>query len=409
MSSLIIYLKPGQADPDAELDYVLSHDGFSVAAHGRARAALLPAHADVVALVPAQALSWHSVQLPKGSLGSRSARHSPRLRSVLVGLLEEKLLEDPQQLHFALAPDARADADVLVAVCAKPWLTQTLRELEAAGRGVSRIVPELEPVQTGADPVLHVMGSAEQSTVVVCRPDGVLSLPLVASTALWITAQRPPAAAALTLFAEPACVAAAESLLNQGASVLQREQRWVQAAQSAWDLAQFDLLSSSRTRSTKRLHQMWQSALHAPQWRAARWGSALLLAAHLVGLNAWAWHEQQALERQRAQIHALLTQTFPNVRVIIDPALQMERELTALERASGQTSQADLESLLANVAGAIAPGKVPSGLDFANGQLRIKGLRLSPSETLGMNDRLQTLGLTGQADGEDWVLGGTRP
>ena len=52
--------------------------------------------------MPAAALSWHQVTLPQGSMSG-----AVRLRSVLNGLLEDRLLDDPESLHFALEPGAR--------------------------------------------------------------------------------------------------------------------------------------------------------------------------------------------------------------------------------------------------------------------------------------------------------------
>ena len=54
---------------------------------------------EIVAVVPARALSWQQVTLPQGATAQAS-----RLRAVLEGLLEEHLLDDPAQLHFALQP-----------------------------------------------------------------------------------------------------------------------------------------------------------------------------------------------------------------------------------------------------------------------------------------------------------------
>src|SRR5437868_10444981 len=88
MSSLVILLPTQLAGPATEYAYVLTPDGRTVGSHGSAPPALLPrpagAGAEVVAVVPVGALSWHQVHLPKGTSGG-----SPRLRAVLEGLLEE--------------------------------------------------------------------------------------------------------------------------------------------------------------------------------------------------------------------------------------------------------------------------------------------------------------------------------
>ena len=82
----------------AEWAYVYSHDGRSVTQQGSAAPALLP-RADHLVLVLAEAdVSWHRVDVPKAP--------PARLRAALLGVMEEALLEDDEDLHFALAPDA---------------------------------------------------------------------------------------------------------------------------------------------------------------------------------------------------------------------------------------------------------------------------------------------------------------
>ena len=107
MTSLIISLPLVGPDAAELYDYVLSSDGLTPVAHASVPLALLPTtHDEVVALVPAQALSWHQVKLPVGSVPRvmSGERASARLRSILDGALEDQLLDDPAQLHLALQP-----------------------------------------------------------------------------------------------------------------------------------------------------------------------------------------------------------------------------------------------------------------------------------------------------------------
>ncbi len=69
-------------------------DGQRVDAHGNAPASRLPADGETVLLLPPQLLSWHQVAVPKVT--------PSRLRVVLEGLLEDRVLDDAGQLHFAL-------------------------------------------------------------------------------------------------------------------------------------------------------------------------------------------------------------------------------------------------------------------------------------------------------------------
>ena len=170
MTTLIVTLPAEPLDAAALYDYVLTRDGSTVAEQSRAPLALLPlvgkADCEVVALVAAQRLSWHQVQLPKGTLGRRLFQDGGalRVRAVLDGLLEDRLLDDTEQLHFALEPQPPTDAPVWVAVCERAWLRAALQVLEQSGRAVSRIVPEFTP-QALTD-TLYVTGEADAAYLV---------------------------------------------------------------------------------------------------------------------------------------------------------------------------------------------------------------------------------------------------
>jgi general secretion pathway protein L len=315
MSALIVVLPAQPAGGATEFEFAVTRDGSSVESHGSAQASVLPlptrTGSEVVAIVPAQMLSWHRVELPKG-VGARS----PRLRSVLEGLLEDQLLDDPEALHFAVPPQVRAETPLWVAACRRDWLHGALQALEAADRPVARIVPEFAPE---GSPALHALGPAEHASLVLAGADGVTVLPL-ASTALALLPSLPEDT---PCSAEPPVAALAEQVLQHPPVLIQPAQRWVQAAQSAWDLAQFDLSSSGRARAFKRLGTIWADMLAAPQWRPARWGAVLLVVANLVGLNAWAWRERSALDDKREVMRRTLTQTFPNVKLVVDAPWQL--------------------------------------------------------------------------------------
>jgi len=402
MSTLIVSL-PAHAGA-AEWHYVLTGDGHAALRHGSAAAALLPSPGragEVVAVVPVRALSWQRVELPRGV---RANGPAPRVRAVLEGLLEERLLDDPQSLHFALAPGAHAGTPAWVAVCDRAWLQGALQVLEAAGRPATRIVPEFAP--EAAPPVLHALGTPEDPLLVALGhgPAGdLLALPLSAASLALATPTADAGAEPVPLLAEPAVAALAEQLADRPVQLHTSTERWLAAARSPWDLAQFDLASSGRRRVTKRAGALLGELLRAPQWRAARWGAGLLVAAQLVGLNAWAWKERSALDARQASLNAVLTQTFPTVRVVVDAPIQMERELALLRQATG-TASGGLESLLAAIGTALPEGRSPRGLEFAGDELRLRGLDLAAAEAATFSDRLRTLGIAVRSDGDVLVV-----
>ena len=398
MTTLIVTLPLALPGPTTEFDYVLTPDGLALAGHGRAAAALLPG-GEVVAVVPACALSWHRLELPKGTLG-RAAGKPQRLRAVLSGLLEERLLDEPEQLHFALAPDARADAPVWVAACDRAWLGAALQVLEAAQRPATRIVPEFAPdTATSQQRTLYVTGGLAPAQLVRPGDHGVTVLPLSAA-ALSVLAW--PAEA--EVIAEPGVAALAEQMLKRRVSLQQSAQRWLQAARSPWNLAQLELANSGHARTLKRLASGWQAFWHAPQWRATRWSGGLLVAIQLLGLNAWAWKEQAVLADKRSAIRAVLTGSFPGVTVVVDAPLQMERAVAALRQATGAASGHDLEAILANLSALAPANRSLSAIEFAAGEARLKGLNLSAAEASTLATRLQAQGYASRLEAGDTLV-----
>lgn len=412
MSTLIVVLpleaSPGPATP---YDYVLSPDGRTDGPHARAAAQLLPAASgatgEVVAVVPVQALSWHRAELPKGLLrksGLGGAQSPARVRSVLEGLLEDRLLDEPGELHFALAPNAREGAPVWVATCRRDWLRTALQPLEDTGHRVSRIVPELAPslADEGATPALQVIGTPEHPLLAAMGTRGVTVLPLSSASLALLSVAQPGSDGAATpeVLAEPAVAAQAEEVLQRGVGLLPAAERWLQAAQSPWDLAQFDFANAGRTRLLKRLATQASELLSAPRWRPARWGLVVLLAANVLGLNAWAWKERAALGGKQESIRNALTTTFPSVRVIVDAPVQMERELALLRQGAGSASGRDLEAMLSALGSAAPQAPVPGGVEFSSGELRLRGLSLPDAQAPEVHARLRAQGYSARYEGD---------
>jgi general secretion pathway protein L len=405
MATLILTLPRTGLQAGTALDYVLSPDGVGLGAASSAPLALLPgsktgAMADrvteTVLLVGAEQLSWHRVQLPKGVAGNGA-----RLRPVLEGLLEDQLLDEPSALHFALAPGGAKDASAWVAVCDKAWLRAGLQALEAAGVSVARIVPELVPGAPAGAEELFAIENVGQPRLLHTSASGVTAWPLNASA---VSRLNWPAGAPLR--AEPAVAALAEQLFGRGVSLQSRAERALAACQSDWDLAQFDLVNNQRSRNLKRLGTAWRELLQAPRWRAARWSVLALVAVNLVGLNVRAGAERAALQAQRQAIDAVLTQTFPATQVVVDAPVQMQRAVTALQLSAGALGGRDFETLLAAWGRAAPSAAAPSGLDFANGELRLNGLTLAGPALSEATQSLKAQGYTLSTTGTGLVLKG---
>jgi general secretion pathway protein L len=403
MTHLIITLPTEPSEAATLYDYVLSADGVGVTEQSRVPLALLPlankAGDEVVALVAARHLSWHRVQLPKGTLGRGMFQEGGglRLRTVLDGLLEDRLLDETALLHFALEPHPGADAPVWVAVCERAWLHAALQALEKSGHPVNRIVPEFTPEALGD--TLYVTGQPEDAQIICVAQGSIAVWPLSAASAALVN--WPDEA---PVVAEPTVAALAEQYFRRSVSLQQSGQRQLLAAQSAWDLAQFDFVNSNRARAWKRalaaLSALWQ----APRWRAARLALLALLAINLVGLNAWAWKEKSQIDAQRQAIRAVLTGTFPNVRVVVDAPVQMAKEVAALAHASGLPSERDLDRMSSVFMAAAPASKAPSTIEFVAGELRMKGLTLTPEEVAGLAAKLRPQGYSANQEADVLVL-----
>lgn len=402
MSHLIVTLSSEPLDPAGLYDYVASPDASTVGAHSSVPLSLLPKAGpgtEVVALVPAQRLSWFQVQLPKGMLGRGFFQENgaPRLRAVLEGLLEDRLLDETAQLHFALEPAPAADAPVWVAACDRAWLRAALQALEQSGRAVGRVVPEFAP--DVLDNTLYVMGEPDDAKMVFTESGAVVVWPLTAAAVALVNWPE-----SSPLQAEPAVAALAEQLFNRSVSIEQLAQRRVQALQSAWDLAQFDLVNSNSARTWKQLSAGWTDFVRSPRWRAARFAALALVLVNLAGLNAWAWKEKSQLQAKRVAVREVLTSTFPKVQVVVDAPAQMAKEMAAMQQASGEASVRDMETIM-SVFGALAPANTaPSAIDFVAGELRLKGVQLSPADVAALSFKLQPQGYGLSAEGDSLVI-----
>jgi len=409
MATLILTLPRTGLQAGSVVDYLLSPDGLAVGTASSAPLALLPSAGtgrvtETLLLVGAAQLSWHRIQLPRGATAN-----SARLRAVLEGLLEDQLLDDPATLHFALAPGAAKDASTWVAVCDKAWLRNSLQALEAVGISVVRIVPELVPdaladANEGAAPAagagsLYAVDNAGQPLLLHASAIGVTPWPLQASTAALL--QWPQDS---LLRAEPAVAARAEQLFGRSVQLQSRAERALAACQSDWDLAQLDLVNNQRSRSLKRLSSAARTLVQAPRWRAARWSLLALIAVNLLGLNVLAGAERAAVQAQRKAIDAVLTGTFPATQVVVEAQVQMQRAVAALQQNAGALGARDFETLLGAWGRAAPAAPAPTGLDFANGELRLHGVALAASALAEATQALKAQGYTLSATGSDLTL-----
>ena len=410
MRTLTVTLSPSLPTPATPVVAVLSADGVTASRHIEVPLALLPdtGEAEVVAVVPWSKLSWHALELPRGTLDKKMFQegNSARLRTVLEGLLEDRVLDEPAQLHFALAPGARSGEPVWVAACDRAWLQAWLGTLEQAGRPAQRITPEVAPsVSPGAAvaPTLHFLGTAAQAQLMVSGAQGVCVLPYGAESLALFGATGSDGAPA-QIWAEPAVAELAEQHFEGRVALQTAPQRYLASARSEWDLAQFDCAASRGARQRKRLSSGIATLMQAPHWRAARWALVALLAVNLMGIAGWNWKEQSALADKRAAIREVLTSTFPDVKVVVDAPLQMARAVSDLQRQTGTATGADLETMLLQFYSMAPAATAPAAIEFAAGELKIKGMDPTAKGTARITAKLAGMGYQARLEGDTLVM-----
>ena len=397
-------LAPPASSLSTEYSYVMSPDGLALESQGRCAAALLPKATSVVAVLADADVSWHRIALPKAP--------AARLRAALGGVLEEALLEDADDVHLALAPDAVAGQPTWVAAMSRRWLRSELAALEKAEVFVDRVVPMAWP----DDPPLGHFAETEDVADGVAHgialnwahPNGVASVRLQGGLARALVPQ--PAPAETRWSATPGAVAAAEAWLGGPVRVMAPGQRLLQAARSLWNLRQFDLARGNRgARALRDTARQFFSR----EWRPVRFGIAALLVAQVIGLNLWAWHQRGAIEAKQAAMKSLVKTTYPNVSpqdVQRDADAVMQRETQALRTLAGKPGETDLETMLQAAASAWPPERPPvETLRFEPGRLTLSAAGWSDAQVAQFRSLLGPGGWTVESSEGRLTLARARP
>jgi general secretion pathway protein L len=369
-----------------EYSFVLSADGMSIGRQGRCAAPMLPKADSVVAVMPATDLSWHRLSLPKAP--------AARLRAALAGMLEEALLTDPEDMHLAVAPGAKAGQPTWVAACDHTWLTSQLMALEKAKVRVERVVPSMAPDEppTAYFHELQETGGSEgegnaEVLLTWSTAEGVATWPITGTLSRALLPDPLPVQA--RFYATPPVASPAERWLGRAVAVQSPADHLLMAARSLWNLLQFEL-----TPSSKGLHVLTDRyrRFMGPQWRPARMGLASLIAVQVLGLNLWAWHEQHEIKVKKEAMVQLLRKAHPQVQSVLDAPTQMRTETESLRAMAGQPGGNDLEALMSALATAWPPMQPTPGLQYDGSSLSVM-----PPPSWGPSDMEQLRGKLGPA------------
>lgn len=386
MGKWLVRLPAGEPTPQTLLEcWRVEADGRTQSLHQSMADIQRSQPTQLLAVVPAAQLAWHAAVLPVGI----RLRGDNRLQAVLQNQLEEGLLEDSSLAHVALAPDAVAGAPSLAAVCRQDWLSGWLKTLEAAQLKVARVLPEVPPEMLATEGVCTAF--AHCTWVTQLHAGLPLTLPLSAETNGLV--------AATPFQALPAAYTEAARCLGADSVRLISEADYVQALlHSSWDLAQHQLSSTPLERWRRKAKAWAQELMLAPEWRAARVGMYALALVAVLGLNALVWEHQRALERKQALVVETVQRAFPQIRVVVDGPLQMQREMQNLRVAAGVLSPQDLQPLLSAAGTALDAGSSrPTTVEYTGSELLLSGLPVP--DVAAVQAKLQGTGYSASAAG----------
>ncbi|GMV57732.1 MAG: hypothetical protein AMXMBFR72_08460 [Betaproteobacteria bacterium] len=300
-----------------------------------------------------------------------------KLRLALPNLLEERLLSDPADCHFAFTPQARsgtvttiASAPKLpVAVIDRGLLTNALDALSEAGYRPRAAYSEIYVVPAPAAGVLSVRLDRARGIARSGKHDGFAfefdgaSVPaplLLAVRQLGIKRVQAYGrdAGRLVQFAEQLGVAVDAS---------QRELD-LAATDTAVNLLQGAFAPGGLLGSLS-LPKLTTAKLKVPLiW------SGVAAATFVVGMNAY-WLKLEAEAKAiRMQMETAFRSAFPEATAVVDPVLQTQRQLGALRARAGIPSADDFSVLNAQAAQllSLAPIGSVAGIEYREGALRVK-------------------------------------
>ena len=305
---------------------------------------------------------------------------------------------------MALEPPALREAEpqpsAWVAVCRRDALLGVLEPLLARGWPVRAVAPELAPCREW---VAWAHGIEGEPHLSLAGPSGVLTMALAD-----VAGRLPLEATPLHAWAEAATLHDAQRQLPMLKWTLApTAQVWLHTARQGWNLAQFDLRRRVGRAGWHRVVQWAHALWHAPAWRPARWGTAVLLATPLLALPTLAWRSHRVEQALRAELNQRALQALPGVPVLLDPVRQVRQALEREQARTGTLPPHAVERVLHLWGGSDGLPPVRS-LSVDGGQIRLQ--TEGPAQAQRLREALAPHGwiVAQDADG-GWTVTPARP
>ncbi|HUQ29624.1 MAG TPA: type II secretion system protein GspL [Usitatibacter sp.] len=357
---LRIFLPPVErADPNTRFAWMLFDGRRGLLREGTSVLAEIPRGDEVEAVLPASRVLFARLKLPKVSAAT--------IRELLPFAVEDRLLADPSHIHAV--PGAKgAKGETVVAVIDREWLQAMLNAMGRAGIRPTRAWPESELLMGGHGDWNLVWSPARGMLV---DDDGVATtfdhdasgaFPLALRLALDEAAARGERPDGVRVHTEAGAPLPSLDRWNAESGIrFAPGSQWEKLAQADFPAGAVNLMQgefSPRRAMRTRL----------PRAAVALFIVIAALQMSFVAIDAGRLrHERTRLEAQR---EAIFRDAFPDARAVVDPELQMKRNLAELRRAHGIGGEDEFLGKLSRAAH--ESGGRAKSVDFANGKLELR-------------------------------------
>ena len=313
-----------------------------------------PRAPQVEAVLPAERVLFARLKLPKVSPAT--------IRELLPYAVEDRLLADPSQIH-AVAGSRNARGETVVAVVDRLWLQAMVDALASAGLRPAHAWSE-SALLAGGRGDWHVVQGATRGLLV--DDDGVsatfdpgAALPLAVRIALDEAAARGERPHVVRVHSQGGAPLPDLAAWSAEAGVrFEAGTSWETLASGQPAARSIDLLQGE-------LAPRRPGAGKIPRAAVAVAAAMAVLQLAFTAVDAWRLaRERDALEARR---EAIFREAFPEAKVVVDPELQMARNLADLRRSRGLAAGDDFLVQMTR-AGREAGGPVKT-VEYANGKL----------------------------------------
>jgi len=346
-------------DPNTRFAWMLFDARRGLLRDGVSDLAEIPRGDEIEAVLPASRVLFARLKLPKVSPAT--------IRELLPFAVEDRLLADPSHIH-AVAGAKDAHGDTIVAVIDRQWLQAMLDALVRAGLRPTRAWPE-SALLAGGHNDWNLVWSPRRGMLV--DDDGVAAIfdhdasgafPLALRLALDEAAARGDRTEGVRVHTE-------------GGATLPDLGRWVNdsgvrfAAGTQWETIAKGVPSTDAINLLQGEFSP-RRAGRARLPRAAVWlavAIAVLQMTFVAVDAARLRNERTALEAKR---EAIFRDAFPEASAVVDPDLQMKRNLGELRRGHGIAVEDEFLGRLSRAAQ--EPGGLARSIEYANGKLVVQ-------------------------------------